>query len=130
MTPPTTVGARSALVTLLAIGCTTAVPSAGAQVQQGRIAYPATKTIAHVDDYFGRKVADPYRWMEDLNSPGVGVGEIRKCRHGRLSREASAPRAFPNAHHRALELSQGQPAVPRGGAAVLHEEQRPSTSVG
>ncbi|HXD49945.1 MAG TPA: prolyl oligopeptidase family serine peptidase [Gemmatimonadaceae bacterium] len=73
MTPPTTVGARSALVTLLAIGCTTAVPSAGAQVQQGRIAYPATKTIAHVDDYFGRKVADPYRWMEDLNSPGVAA---------------------------------------------------------
>jgi prolyl oligopeptidase len=42
-----------------------------AQQQQGRIAYPPTKTINHVDDYFGRKVADPYRWMEDLNAAEV-----------------------------------------------------------
>jgi len=44
--------------------------SAGAQ-RQARIAYPQTKKTAQTDDYFGRKVADPYRWMEDLNSPEV-----------------------------------------------------------
>lgn len=27
--------------------------------------YPATKTIDHVDDYFGTKVSDPYRWLEN-----------------------------------------------------------------
>jgi prolyl oligopeptidase len=42
-----------------------------AQLQPGRISYPSTKTVNHVDDYFGRKVADPYRWMEDLNAPDV-----------------------------------------------------------
>ena len=42
-----------------------------AQQQQGKIAYPPTKTINHVDDYFGRKVSDPYRWMEDLNAAEV-----------------------------------------------------------
>ena len=42
-----------------------------AQQQQGHISYPATKTVNHVDDYFGRKVNDPYRWMEDLNAPDV-----------------------------------------------------------
>lgn len=33
-----------------------------------QIKYPATKKTDHVDDYFGTKVKDPYRWLEDDNS--------------------------------------------------------------
>jgi len=33
--------------------------------------YPVTKKIDHVDDYFGTKVADPYRWLEDDNAEEV-----------------------------------------------------------
>ena len=45
---------------------------ADAQVQQGaRLAYPIAKTVPTVDDYFGTKIADPYRWMEDLESKDV-----------------------------------------------------------
>ena len=32
------------------------------------IKYPVTKKVDQVDDYFGVKVADPYRWLEDDNS--------------------------------------------------------------
>jgi prolyl oligopeptidase len=32
------------------------------------LAYPSTRSGDVVDDYFGRKVADPYRWLEDLES--------------------------------------------------------------
>jgi prolyl oligopeptidase len=30
--------------------------------------YPKTRTVEQVDDYFGTRVADPYRWLEDDNS--------------------------------------------------------------
>src|SRR5689334_13215241 len=37
--------------------------------QTSTLTYPQARKANTVDDYFGTKVADPYRWMEDLNAP-------------------------------------------------------------
>ncbi len=51
----------------LAASCTI-IAAAGAHAQ-APLAYPATERLRHVDDYHGTTIADPYRWLEDTNSP-------------------------------------------------------------
>ncbi|MBI5471429.1 MAG: S9 family peptidase [Ignavibacteriae bacterium] len=36
-----------------------------------QIQYPGTQKVDVVDEYFGVRVPDPYRWLEDENSPAV-----------------------------------------------------------
>lgn len=36
--------------------------------QNSKLVYPTTEKGNHVDEYFGTKVADPYRWLEDDRS--------------------------------------------------------------
>src|SRR5512140_2424186 len=55
------------LVFVAAAWAFVALPTA--QAPAGK--YPAAKKGTVVDNYFGTKVADPYRWMEDLDSPDV-----------------------------------------------------------
>jgi len=38
---------------------------------QAQLTYPVTKKADQVDDYFGTKVEDPYRWLEDDNAEEV-----------------------------------------------------------
>lgn len=40
---------------------------------KGKLTYPISKKGDVVEDYFGTKVADPYRWLEDNESPEVAA---------------------------------------------------------
>jgi prolyl oligopeptidase len=44
---------------------------AACKKEEARLAYPETKKVDQIDDYFGTKVADPYRWLEDDNAEEV-----------------------------------------------------------
>jgi prolyl oligopeptidase len=43
--------------------------SATNTTSDAKLTYPESKKVDQVDDYFGTRVADPYRWLEDENSP-------------------------------------------------------------
>lgn len=47
------------------------VPMVFVACNSNRVKYPETKKVDVVDDYFGTKVSDPYRWLEDDKSPEV-----------------------------------------------------------
>ena len=88
----------------------------GAQAPGGKYP-PATKGTV-VDDYFGTKVADPYRWMEDLNAPEVTQWvEAQNAVTFKYLDDAADARGAAQADHRALELPEGLCAVlSRAGA--------------
>ena len=71
--------------------------------------YPATARGDVVDDYFGTKVPDPYRWMEDLDSPAVAdwVAAQNRVTFDYLEKLPDA-RSFQAADHRALGLPEGR----------------------
>ena len=57
---------RSTITLSLCVGFAASVGQA-----QAPLKYPATRKDSTVDNFFGTRVADPYRWLEDQNSREV-----------------------------------------------------------
>jgi prolyl oligopeptidase len=47
--------------------------AASGYAQSNHLSYPATRSVTQVDDYFGTKVSDPYRWLENDTSAETKV---------------------------------------------------------
>ena len=89
--------------------------------------YPETRKSDQIDTFFGVKVADPYRWLEDENSPDDGqwVEAENKVTFGYLD-EIPYRTRLKDRLDEALELPALRRAVSPRRVLLLLEERRPA----
>jgi prolyl oligopeptidase len=67
-----------------------------------QLTYPKARSVDQVDDYFGTKVSDSYRWMEDVDSPEVAAWIEKENKLTRSVLDAVPERS--QMHSRLMEL--------------------------
>ena len=96
-----------------------------------QIRYPETRKTDQADDYFGQKVADPYRWLEDDNSAETAawVEAQNKVTFDYLAK-IPAREPLKTRLTDAVELRALRRAEPRGRVLLLRAQRRPAEPVG
>ena len=105
--------------------CAALIASASVLAQQ--LQYPATRKIDHVDTYHGVKVPDPYRWLEDDNSPETAAWVEAQNKVTFPYLEKIPYRAQLQARVKKLnEYEKYLDAVPQGALCLFQEERGPA----
>ena len=102
-----------------------------APISSPKLTYPVAKKGDVVDDYFGTKVADPYRWMEDLDSQDV-ADWVAAAERGDVRVSRTRCRCASASTQRLTELwnyPQRRASARSKAAAVLREEHRAAAPV-
>jgi len=88
-----------------------------------RLAYPTPRKSEQVDDYFGTKVADPYRWLENADSAETHDWvEAEKPRNVWLSGPDTGTFRDQGAPHQIVELRTFWHTVQRRRALFFQQE--------
>ena len=92
---------------------------------QSPLTYPAAQRGSQVDDYHGTKIADPYRWLEDTDSPETKawVEAENKLTFGYLAGDSGAQLRFSIDSRRSWNYPEvfGPPDKADGGKLFFSE---------
>ncbi len=113
---------------LLAFAAISVLLSA-ARAADTHLAYPPTRRVDHVDTYFGTKVEDPYRWLEDDVRSSPEVAEWVKAENKLTESYLAAIPERETIRRRLTELwnfAQYSPYMKEGGRYFYLQERRPS----
>lgn len=68
---PSIVRASLVVATVLCAACAhdPSGPGNRSATDSHTMTYPTSRTVDHVDTYHGERIADPYRWLEEIDSP-------------------------------------------------------------
>jgi prolyl oligopeptidase len=97
----------------------------------GALVYPVTARVEVSDNYFGTQVADPYRWLENLDSPAVRDWVVAQNAVSQPRLEALPHRAWLKARLTQLwNYERYDVPVKRGGRYFyLHNDGKQNQSV-
>ena len=90
---------------------------------------PAVDAIPVTDDYFGTKIVDSYRWLEDAKSAGdARLHRRRECLHGALHEAGAHPAAGGGRSGRSGERLGGRHAHRSAATATSSGSGWPASS--